>query len=167
MMSARTLTAAILSFLALGTAGCTAVAEPSKVAFVREVYADELRAFQQWPPQQGASSALFSRETQDLQRAAKAGPGPKLDGPILHTLFGWHVFPNFRVELKSVEASQTFANRGKVSVALTVNEAPREIIVSVSEDCWAGSATIQYCIDDLQYDNGTSYKAYLKSLAQP
>lgn len=146
--------------------GCTQ-ADPSQVNFVREVYQDEVRAFTTPMPGTPADfNSLLSRPTQELLRAAKAGPGPKFDGPILHAFFGWQVTPVSKVALKDVAASRSWRDRGKVSVGLEVNGAARQITVTVSEDCWAGSATVQYCIEDFRYENGTSYREHLSSLAE-
>lgn len=149
------------------SAGCRQ-ADPSQVAFVREVYQDEIHALAK--PEPGAIadvSSLFSRPVQDLQRAAKAGAGPKLDGPVLHAFFGWHITPASKIALKDIAPSRNWRDLGKVSVGMEVDGTAREVTVTVSEDCWAGSATVKYCIDDVRYENGASYRAYLGTLSSP
>lgn len=145
------------------TGGCAA-ADPSKVAFVREVYESEVTSFAQHRIA-AKFDMLLSVSTQELLAAAKAGPGPKTEGPILHALFGWRVFPNMRVELKRVEPTHGFMQHDTVTVEIDVNGTPRAIAVSVSENCDAGTATVRYCIDDFRYSEGLSYREHLKSLA--
>lgn len=143
-------------------AGC-AETNPSKVEYVREVYATKVEAF---ASQRIAArfDSLLSQRTQELLRLAKAGPGPELDGPILHPLFGWRVLPNMRVTFTSAEPVRGVTQSDDVRVIVNVDGAARDILVTVSESCLDGSATVRYCIDDFHYSSGKSYREHLAAL---
>ena len=92
--------------------------------------------------------ALFTPEVQAMRDAVKDRtlPPTELEGPILHTLFGWGALPKRRIEIRSVIAD----GPDQATVHLAVNGTPRLLVLTGRFNTQANS----WQIDDIDYGNG-------------
>jgi hypothetical protein len=140
-------------------AGPAAAQTESAVTFVRDFYAREIRRH---AAGEGSSEpdflAVFSSDAQQLWRAAQANRNRANEplGHILHVFFGPGALPGREIKLGAVTAS----GRNAVSVALTIQNNPRMLVV----DCMREGGA--WKISDIDYGNGESFVAYFRKRAR-
>jgi hypothetical protein len=149
---------AFLSAVAVLAATPAAAQPDSAVAFVRDFYTREIRRH---GANEGSSEpdflAVFTADAQRLWRAAQANRN-KTDEPlgrILHVFFGQGALPGHDIKLGAVTAS----GRNAVSVALTIQDNPRMLVVKTVRE---GGA---WKISDIDYGGGESFVAYFRRRA--
>jgi hypothetical protein len=148
----------VLSLAAVAAAAPAFAQGDDAVAFVRGFYTKEI-ARHAAKEHQGEDDFLkvFTKDAQELWRAAQANRG-KVQvplGPIRHLFLGTGVMPGREVKLGAVTAS----GNGAVSVALTVQGNPQQLIIHMVRE---GSA---FKIADIDYGDGESFVAYFRRLA--
>jgi hypothetical protein len=128
------------------------------VAFVRDFYTREIARH---AANEGSSEpdllSVFTADAQRLWRAAQANrnnPNEPL-GPILHVFFGQGALPGREIRLDAVTAS----GMGTVSVALSIQGHPRQLVVRAVRE---GGA---WKISDIDYGSGESFVAYFRRRA--
>lgn len=158
--------AAALALALLDPSGAFAE-ETGPLGWTRSLYEREIEQYNSSTEGRSAEDlmAVFSPQTRALWRRAAAGPGPKLEGPILHIFLGWGVLPSLKARLKSVRSAPTAEGASEdqsVIVDIEVRERPRRMVIVTTTKCAEGQSL---CIDDIQYDTGMSLKPYLHELA--
>lgn len=149
----------------IGCSGLSHAATPDAVSWVEKLYrAEAERHNAQVRDQRDLPPGVISPDTQALREAARKGPGPKLEGPILHIILGWGIFPPDKVTITSVKAGAARGAFTTVLVDLVARERPRSVIVVLTHDCDAGVKN-GWCIHDLEYSDGKALRAYLAELA--
>jgi hypothetical protein len=91
---------------------------------------------------------LFTPEVQALRDAVKDRtlPPTELEGPILHTLFGWGALPHRKIDILSVNADSA----NQATVDLTIDGHPRLLVLTGIFN-QQGKA---WQIDDIDYGEG-------------
>jgi hypothetical protein len=157
-MAVRFTRRALLSAAAL-IAGPAAAQPEGAVTFVRDFYTREVRRH---AAGEGSSEpdflAVFTADAQRLWRAAQANRNRTNEplGHIMHVFFGQGALPGREIKLDEVTAS----GRNAVSVALTIQDNPRSLVVhTMREDgTWK--------ISDIDYGGGESFVAYFRRRAR-
>jgi hypothetical protein len=154
---------ALVLLLTLLTPAGVRCEENGPLGWTRSLYEREVEQYNSSTHGRSADDLMsaFSPETRALWRRAAAGPGPKLEGPILHVFFGWGVLPNLKAKLKSVREAPDREDQA-VIVDVEVRERPRRMVIVTTTKCAEDQVR---CIDDIQYDTGMSLKPYLHELA--
>jgi hypothetical protein len=145
--------------VAFGAAPARAQTGGDAATFVRDFYAKEIAHHNARDMVREANFlAVFTRETQELWRAAQANRNRTNIpiGPILNAFFGWGVLPGHEVKLGAVAAVSGDA----VAVEFTALGEPRRIVVHAVRE--GGN----WRIADIDYGRGQGYVAYLRSLAR-
>jgi hypothetical protein len=101
----------------------------------------------------------FTPRTQEAWLAARKGPGPAMDGPILHPYFGWGVLPRQPVALLGVETQQDDGSFARIKIDLRIKGLARWAIVEIRK------ISGDWRIDDIAYDQGQSFREYLLKCA--
>jgi hypothetical protein len=149
---------ALLSAVAVLAAAPSAAQPDSAAAFVRDFYTREIRRH---AANEGSSEpdflAVFTADAQRLWRAAQANRHKASEplGRILHVFFGQGALPGRDIKLGAVTAS----GRNAVSVALTIQDNPRTLVVKTVRE---GGA---WKISDIDYGGGESFVAYFRKRA--
>jgi hypothetical protein len=123
---------------------------------VRALYVREIRIHMNRAPETPEDYlCAYSRRTQQAWAASLKGPGPKMDGPILHPLFGWGMLPGASVEMTGLRSLEDDGVHARLEIALRVRGETRRAIVTaeVSDGAWR--------IDDVSYDQGEGFRSYL------
>lgn len=148
----------VLSLAAIVAATQAFAQDGDAVAFVRDFYAKEIARHDAKEHQsEDEFLKVFTADAQQLWRAAQANRGKANVplGPTRHLFLGAGALPGREVKLGAVTAS----NGGAVSVALTVQGNPRQLVVSTVRE---GSA---FKFTDIDYGDGESFVAYFRRLA--
>jgi len=101
----------------------------------------------------------FAPRTQEAWLAARKGPGPAIEGPILHPYFGWGVLPQQPVALLGVEAQQDDGSFARIKIDLRIKGLARRAIVEMRK------ISSDWRIDDIAYEQGESFREYLLKCA--
>ena len=118
----------VLSFVALVAAAPAFAQDDEVVAFVRDFYTKEVaRHAAKQNQSEDEFLRVFTKDAQELWRVAQQNRSKTniLLGPIRHLFLGTGVLPGREVKLGAVAAS----GGGAVSVALTVQGNPRQLVV--------------------------------------
>jgi hypothetical protein len=155
---AKDVTRRMLLAAAVMAAAPASAQDRGAVAFVRDFYTREIARH---AANEGSSEpdllAVFTADAQRLWRAAQANrnnPNEPL-GPILHVFFGQGALPGREIRLGTVTAS----GAGTVSVALSIQGHPRQLVVRTVRE---GGA---WKISDIDYGSGESFVAYFRRRA--
>ena len=149
---------AFLSTVAVLAATPAAAQPDSAVTFVRDFYTREIRRH---GANEGSSEpdflAVFTADALRLWRAAQANRNKTNEplGRILHVFFGQGALPGRDIKLGAV----TVSGRNAVSVALTIQDNPRTLVVKTVRE---GGA---WKISDIDYGGGDSFVAYFRKRA--
>jgi hypothetical protein len=131
-----------------------AFAADSAAAWVRALYQTEIARRPGEPISQERFLSAFTPRTQEIWLAARKGPGPKMEGPILNAYFGWGVLPGHSVELMGISTLGADASTARIALDLRVNGRARRVIVEARRVSGA------WRIDDIIYDEGESFRAH-------
>jgi hypothetical protein len=131
-----------------------AVAADSAATWVRALYQAEIDRRLGDPVSQAAFLSVFTPRMQEIWLAARKGPGPKMEGPILHAYFGWGVLPGQPVVVEKVATLAEDASTARVALDLRVNGRARRVVVEARQIAGA------WRIDDIAYDQGESFRAH-------
>ena len=103
--------------------------------------------------------SVFAPAAREAWLAARHGPGPASDGPILNAYFGWGVLPGQPVELVGVEPLQDDGAAARIAVDLHIKGAARRVIVD--ERMVSGA----WRIEDIAYPEGESFLTHNRKCA--
>jgi len=146
----------------LGSSNIAAIAEDSAAAWIQTLYRTEIARRPGEPVSQESFLSAFTPSLREIWLAARKGPGPKMEGPILNAYFGWGVLPGHSIEITRVATLSEDASSGRVALELRVNGRARRVIVETRRISGA------WRIDDIVYDQGESFRAHqLKCVAEP
>ena len=159
-MAARLTRLALLLVVAAFMAAPARAQSDDAVTFVRDFYVKEIaqHAAKKYAREADFLS-VFTADAQKVWHAAQANrnkPNSSL-GPILHVFLGQGALPGREIKLGAVTSSGGDA----VSVALTVQGNPRQLIVHTVRDggTWKFS--------DIDYGGGESFMARFRRLSAP
>jgi hypothetical protein len=148
----------VLSLAAVVAATKAFAQEDEVVAFVRDFYAKEIaRHTAKEHQSEDDFLKIFTADAQQLWRAAQANRSKANVplGPIRHLFLGPGVLPGREVKLGAVTAS----GGGAVSVALTVQGNPRQLVIRTVRE----GGVLKFA--DIDYGDGESFVAYFRRLA--
>jgi hypothetical protein len=148
----------VLSLAALVAAAPAFAQEDEAVAFVRDFYTKEIaRHAAKQNQSEDDFLRVFTKDAQELWRAAQANRSKTniTLGPIRHLFLGTGVLPGREVKLGAVTA----AGADTVSVALTVQGHPRQLVVRTVRE----GGALKFA--DIDYGDGESFVAYFRKLA--
>ena len=153
------LTRRMVLSLAAVVAATTAFAQDDEVvAFVRDFYTKEIaRHAAKQNQSEDEFLRVFTKDAQELWRAAQQNRSKAniTLGPIRHLFLGTGVLPGREVKLGAVTAS----GGGALSVALTVQGNPRQLVVHTVRE----GGVLKFA--DIDYGDGESFIAYFRRLA--
>jgi len=151
---------ACLWFLLTGASVGVALAGESAADWTRALYQREI---QRHMAGAGVSQeeflSAFTPRAQELWRAARNGPGPAMEGPILSAYFGWGVLPRQSVALEGVASERDDGSVARIAVDLRVKGLARRVIVE------ARTISGGWRIDDIAYGEGESFLGYQRKCA--
>lgn len=148
----------VLSLAAFVAAAPAFAQDDDVVAFVRDFYNQEIaRHAAKQNRSEDDFLQVFTKEAQELWRAAQQNRSRANIplGPIRHLFLGTGVLPGREVKLGAVAAS----GGGAVSVALTVQGSPRQLVVRTVRE----GGALKFA--DIDYGDGESFIAYFRRLA--
>ena len=151
---------ALLSAVAASLAAPARAQTGDSVSFVRDFYVKEIaRHAAKERVSEAVFLSVFTADAQNVWRAAQSNRNRAnlTVGPILHIFLGQGVLPGREVKLGAVAA----AGGDAVSVALTVQGNPRQLIVRTVRD----GGTWKFA--DIDYGGGESFMAYFRRLSAP
>jgi hypothetical protein len=138
---------ALFGALATGAASAEPAAEWTRALYQREIS----RRLAVEAISDEAFLSVFAPATREAWLAARKGPGPSVDGPILNAFFGWGILPGQPVELAGVAPLQDDGAAARIAVDLRVKGTARRVIV---EERMVSGA---WRIDDIIYPEGESF----------
>jgi hypothetical protein len=143
----RLLCALLIAVLPIGSAS----ADEDMVAFVRGVYAQQVRLHAAGENlREREFVALFSPDMVALMRAPRPGLEGEPAGPLLNAFFGWGVLPGQPVTLMEVAATEG----GEVNVDLIVRSERRRVTIRPVR------ANGLWTIADISYGRGEALRSY-------
>ena len=148
----------VLSFVALVAAAPAFAQDDEVVAFVRDFYTKEVaRHAAKQNQSEDEFLRVFTKDAQELWCAAQQNRSKAniTLGPIRHLFLGTGVLPGREVKLGAVTAS----GGGAISVALTVQGHPRQLVVRTVRE----GGALKFA--DIDYGDGESFIAYFRKLA--
>jgi hypothetical protein len=148
----------VLSLAAVVAAAPAYAQDDAAVVFVRDFYTQEIaRHAAKQNQSEDDFLRVFTKDAQELWRAAQQNRSKANIplGPIRHLFLGTGVMPGREVRLGAVTAS----GAGAVSVALTVQGHPRQLVVRTVRE----GGALKFA--DIDYGDGESFIAYFRRLA--
>jgi len=152
--------AAVGAACVLALLGAFAAGGESAADWTRALYQRELS--RRAAPERLSDEAflsVFAPAAREAWLAARRGPGPASDGPILNAYFGWGVLPGQPVELVGVEPLQDDGAAARIAVDLRVKGAARRVIAD--ERTVSGA----WRIEDSAYPEGDSFLTHNRKCA--
>jgi hypothetical protein len=139
-----------------------AFAADSAAAWIQTLYQTEIGRRSDEPVSQERFLSVFTPRMQEIWLAARKGPGPKMEGPILNAYFGWGVLPGQAVAVTGVATLGEDVSTARVALDLRVNGRARRVVVETQRISGA------WRIDNIGYDQGESFRAHqLKCATEP